>query len=65
MKSDYWKNDVQVILDELEEKINELPDKGDTCEESQKVCLRIALNDLTMAVNGVEPEDFNLNDEEE
>ena len=46
------------LLDQLEALINEMPYKGDTCEESQKMCLTNSLMDLSHCFNGVEISDF-------
>ena len=42
----------------LNEMIDEMPDKGNTCEESQKICLINALKSFDNTINGVEDSDF-------
>ena len=46
-------------IEQLQNLINQMPYKGDTCSESQKLCLQQALNELEHNVNGVEEEDLN------
>jgi hypothetical protein len=58
---DEWKERAYEILDEFEEHLSSMPDKGDTTETSQKISLRNAFNNLYANVNGVEDEDFAAN----
>lgn len=61
-----WKHEVEELLQKIEDKIEELPYQGDVCEDSQKICLTQALQELWHNVNGVTDADFvELNDEEE
>jgi hypothetical protein len=64
MAKDKWKERAHEILDEFEEHLLLMPDKGDTTDTSQKICLRMALNDLYANVNGVEEEDFVIGDDD-
>lgn len=48
----------------LSHMIDEMPDKGDTCEESQKICLTNALKQFQNTVNGVEDSDFKISSDE-
>lgn len=62
----HWKDEVEALVEQIEEKISILPWRGDRCEDSQKVCLQRILNKFINHLNGVEEEDFyELNDEEE
>lgn len=52
------------LLEEIEEKISELPDTGDKCETSQKMCIMNALYEVEKNLNGLDmsnvlPEDFD------
>jgi hypothetical protein len=47
------------LIEKLEELIETMPNMGDTCEDSQKVCLVAALYKLEQTVNGVSTDDFN------
>ena len=54
------------MLDTLRDMIEEtLPFKGDTCQESQKVCLLEAINKVEKCLNGLEEEDLNTDEQEE
>ena len=46
----------------MEESLAELPQKGNTAEECQKVSLICAINDLEAKLNGVCIDDFLIND---
>lgn len=45
-------------LNELRGLVESLPYKGDRCEDSQKICLRVSLNDVEACINGLRVEDF-------
>jgi len=52
---------VEVMINSIHQMqgyINEMPYKGDKCEDSQKVCLQNILNDLGKNLIGLEDEDF-------
>ena len=51
------------LVNKLEEHFEKLPDKGDKCCDSQKICLLNALYDVEKNINGLEPEDFIEEDE--
>lgn len=57
-KANSFKNKCYSQIVKLGLLIDTLPDKGDTCSKSQKICLRIALANFERAVNGVENTDF-------
>ena len=46
----------------MEESLAELPQKGNTAEECQKVSLICAINDLEAKLNGLCIDDFLIND---
>ncbi|MDB4590943.1 DUF4116 domain-containing protein [Flavobacteriaceae bacterium] len=51
-------NQLQTHINDINQIINTLPDKGDTCEESQKICLLNTLQQFEHNVNGIEKEDL-------
>ncbi len=63
MKSETFKNRVEKLIGKIETIIDKMPDKGDTCETSQKICLRQAINDFSYTVNGVTEKDFHKEEE--
>ena len=56
------KNDLQKILREhleaMRDEVSNMPFKGNTSNESQKVCLVIAMNTLEHSIDGIEDSDF-------
>jgi len=42
----------------LDKHIMAMPDKGDKCDVSQKICLLNAVNNLEAIINGVTDDDF-------
>lgn len=63
MNKTEFKNKVETLVFDIEDIINEMPYKGDSETESQKIYLINQLNQFSYAVNGVEDEDFELDDE--
>lgn len=60
MRTEDFKEKAEDLLTELETMItDELPFKGNSEEESQKVCLMNAIHKLRAIVNGVEDSDFD------
>lgn len=60
MRTEDFKEKAEDLLTELETMItDELPFKGNSEEESQKVCLMNAIHKLRSIVNGVEDSDFD------
>lgn len=55
----------QLIYDIEDLILSEMPDKGDTCEFSQKICLINALSEFEHVLNGVEDSDFEEDDDED
>ena len=55
-------NRFYTALSILHDAISEMPQKGNTAEECQKVCLICAINDLEAKLNGVCIDDFLIND---
>ena len=49
---------IQFLIEELGSIINDFPNKGDTCEASQKVCLANALQEFNNKVNGLSEYDL-------
>lgn len=58
MKAEKFKIRVEKLIDKIEDLIEKIPYHGDSCSESQKVCLKQALNEFSYTVNGVEESDF-------
>ena len=60
--------ELKEFKDILEKKVSEIediilsnmPDKGNTCETSQKVCLMQALNIFNQTINGIEENDVTI-----
>lgn len=57
-KLDSFQRQANFYIEQLQHLIDEMPYHGDSSEESQKVCLQIALNELEYAVTGTTKEDF-------
>lgn len=60
-----FKEKTENLLGELEELIQQLPQKGNTCSECQRTCLQQAVNEVYYAVNGTEEEDLIEDDNED
>jgi len=58
-----FKNKVEYLISQIEDVISEMPYKGDSENESQKIYLTNQLNQFSYAVNGVEDSDFELDNE--
>lgn len=58
MNKKKFKTKVTKLISEIEDLILEMPYKGDSENESQKVLLTRTLSDFYYAVNGVEDSDF-------
>jgi hypothetical protein len=54
-----FKREALHLIEKLEELIETMPNMGNTCEDSQKVCLVVTLHKLEQMVNGVSTDDFN------
>ena len=64
MNKTEFKSKVEELISQIEDVISEMPYKGDSERESQKIYLVNQLNQFIYAVNGVEDEDFELEDED-
>lgn len=62
-KSEEFKKKAQSLIDQFQALINGMPWQGDTCEESQKLCLQKDLNELQWSVNGTNYLDFYKKEE--
>ena len=51
-------------IEAMENLIDAMPDKGDKCESSQKVCLMLDLMSLSASVNGITVRDMIPNKED-
>ena len=45
----------EILQDKLDDNMNEF---GNTCEQSQKVTIRVAINHLDSCINGIEKDDL-------
>jgi len=53
-----FKKKADAITDKMRLLIDKMPDKGDKSEDSQKICLLIALQHLENSITGTAPMDF-------
>ena len=53
-----YKDSLYNIIDDAKNELAKMPDKGSTCEESQKVCLGISLKGFEHCVNAISSEDL-------
>lgn len=58
MNKEEFKNKVEDLVSQIEDIIKEMPYRGDSEIESQKIFLLNQLNQFSYAVNGVRDEDF-------
>ena len=52
------KDQLYKLLRQIEVAVDLMPYKGDKCEDSQKVCLQQAINELEANINGITDEDL-------
>ena len=52
------KEEMILLVEQLEALIDEMPYKGDVCEDSQKMCLKNSLFEFSMNINGITDDDF-------
>ena len=64
MNKTEFQSKVEELISQIEDIISEMPYKGDSEKQSQKIYLTNQLNQFSYAVNGVEDEDFELGDED-
>ena len=65
MTAEKLKEKAAKILSELEDLINkEMPYKGDSEKESQKVCILNAIRKVEMNINGIENKDLKKGSED-
>lgn len=57
-KMEEYKNQMENLLDEMKSLTDQLPHKGDKCEDSQKMCLLQAIFEVSVCLNGLEPSDL-------
>ncbi len=60
MTAPIFKYKAELLIAELETLIEQMPQLGNSAENSQKVLLQQKVNELQYAVNGVEDEDFKF-----
>ena len=58
-KTEAVKEMMERTLGQFENMVNEMPFRGNTQEESQKVALQNAVNNLFACINGLQDEDFD------
>lgn len=68
MELQQFKDKAEILIVRFNELIKELPDNGNTSEESQKITIKNAVNNLEHTINGTEESDlislYGLDDEE-
>lgn len=52
------KEKLHAILDRFEKELSKMPQKGNSSENCQRVCISVNLLDVRHSVTGIEPEDF-------
>ena len=52
------KNDFEKVIDLAEDLIHQLPQKGDTSNDCQRVALQCAIDEFSYTVNGIEKKDL-------
>lgn len=58
MIAENFKTRIEALISQIEDIIEEMPQKGDKCEDCQKIYLTQTLNEFSYTVNGVEESDF-------
>ena len=53
-----FKEKAEDLVEQLENLIQEMPQKGNTSEECQRITLQIAINEVSYAISGTEESDF-------
>ena len=62
---EYVKGELEYMLHEMMNFVNRtMAYKGDTCSESQKICLYNALTNVEANINGIEPADIIFEEDE-
>ena len=57
-KTQLFVEELHELLNKVENKVDTMPYQGNSCNNSQKVCLQISINDLRATINGIEDEDL-------
>lgn len=57
-RAEKFKKRIEALIEKIEDLIDEMPYRGDSEKESQKVYLLNQLNEFSYAVNGVKESDF-------
>ncbi len=58
-KLELFKIDLTKHLQELQKLVVTMPYRGNSCVDSQKICLNDKLASLEMTINGIREEDLN------
>lgn len=53
------KSKLMKLSDSMYGLVKAMPDKGNSCDDSQKVCLLNAINELDSLISGIEDSDLN------
>ena len=64
MKIDKFRQRIETHLSKIEDLILSIPQKGDICQDCQRMCLHEALNTFWYTLNGTKQEDLESNEEE-
>ena len=57
-KAETFVKRVENLVSKIADIIEKMPDRGNSSNESQKVCLQQALNEFSYTINGIEDSDF-------
>lgn len=58
-----FKAKAETTMGKVRRLVDKMPYKGDKCQDSQRMCLILAINNLEYQINGVKPSDFEREDE--
>jgi hypothetical protein len=60
-----YKKQMVTLVDKMLTMTSTLPYKGDICEDSQKVCLIVAINEVDHCLNGLKLSDFTKEEDDD
>jgi hypothetical protein len=58
ISTEKFKNELYRLLRQIETAVELMPYKGDKCEDSQRICLIQAINELEHTINGISDKDL-------
>lgn len=65
MNAKEFKRKSEKLISEIEKLIQQMPQKGNTQSECQKLTLQQTINEFSYAVNGVEDSDFIVDNDDD